>query len=91
MDKRINNKKRNITIGPFPSSKKIYLKGKIFSDLKIPIRQINLSKEAKPNKIYIYDSSGVYTESKNNNDFNINLGLKKNRKKWINKNKYIIK
>ena len=91
MDKRINNKKRNITIGPFPSSKKIYLKGKIFSDLKIPIRQINLSKEAKPNKIYIYDSSGVYTESKNNNDFNINLGLKKNRKKWINKNKSIIK
>ena len=91
MDKRINNKKRNITIGPFPSSKKIYLKGKIFSDLKIPIRQINLSKEAKPNKIYIYDSSGVYTESKNNNDFNINLGLKKNRKKWKNKNKSIIK
>ena len=71
MDKRINNKKRNITIGPFPSSKKIYLKGKIFSDLKIPIRQINLSKEAKPNKIYIYDSSGVYTESKNNNDIDL--------------------
>jgi len=31
MDKRINNKtKENITIGPFLSSKKIYLKGKIF-------------------------------------------------------------
>ena len=91
MDKRINNKKRNITTGPFPSSKKIYLKGKIFPDVKVPIRQINLSKEAMPNKIYVYDTSGVYSESKNRNDFNINLGLKKNRRKWINKNKSIIK
>ncbi len=90
MDKRIN-KKRKITIGPFPSSKKVYLKGKIFSDIRVPIRQINLSKEASANKIYVYDSSGVYTESKNSNDFNINLGLKKNRKEWVNKNKSIIK
>ena len=60
MDKRIN-KKRKITIGPFPSSKKVYLKGKIFSDIRVPIKQINLSKEASPNKIYIYDSSGLYT------------------------------
>ena len=91
MDKRINNKKSSITIGPFPSSKKVYLKGKIFSDIKVPIRRIKLSKEASPNKIYVYDSSGAYSESKNSNDFNINLGLKKNRKKWINKNKSIIK
>ena len=59
MDKRINNKtKENITIGPFLSSKKIYLKGKIFSDIKVPIRQIKLSKEAKPNTIHLYDTSG---------------------------------
>jgi len=91
MDKRINNKKKeNITIGPFPSSKKIYLKGKIFHDIRVPIRQIKLSKEAKPNIINLYDSSGVYTEFKSNNDFNINLGLKKNRGKWIKKNKSII-
>ena len=50
MDKRINNKaKEKITIGPFPSSKKIYLKGKIFPDIRVPIRQIKLSKKAKPN------------------------------------------
>ena len=91
MDKRINNKKKeNITIGPFPSSKKIYLKGKIFSDIKVPIRQIKLSKEAKPNTIHLYDTSGVYSEFKSNDDFNINLGLKKNRGKWIKKNKSII-
>ena len=92
MDKRINNKtKENITIGPFPSSKKIYLKGKIFSNIRVPTRQIKLSKEAKPNIIHLYDTSGVYSEFKNNDDFNINLGLKKNRGKWIKQNKSIIK
>ena len=84
-------KKENITIGPFPSSKKIYLKGKIFHDIRVPIRQIKLSKEAKPNIIHLYDTSGVYSEFKNNDDFNINLGLKKNRGKWIKQNKSIIK
>ena len=92
MDKRINNKKKeNITIGPFPSSKKIYLKGKIFSNIRVPIKQIKLSKEAKPNIIHLYDTSGAYSEFKNNDDFNINLGLKKNRGKWIKQNKSIIK
>ena len=65
MKKKINNKtNKNITIGPFPSSEKIYIKGRIFSDLKVPARQINLSKKATPNKILIYDSSGVYSEFK---------------------------
>ena len=92
MDKIINKKtKENITIGPFPSSKKIYLKGKIFSNIRVPTRQIKLSKEAKPNIIHLYDTSGVYSEFKNNDDFNINLGLKKNRGKWIKQNKSIIK
>ena len=88
---KLNKKKKNITIGPFPSSRKIYLKGKIFPEIRVPMREINLSKDAVPNKIYIYDSSGVYTEYKKNNEYNINIGLKKNRKKWINKNKSIIK
>ena len=92
MDKRINNKaKEKITIGPFPSSKKIYLKGKIFPDIRIPIRQIKLSKKAKPNIIHLYDTSGIYSEFKNSDEVNINLGLKKNRDKWIKKNKSIIK
>ena len=92
MDKRINNKaKEKITIGPFPSSKKIYLKGKIFPDIRVPIRQIKLSKKAKPNIIYLYDTSGIYSEFKNNDEVNINLGLKKNKDKWIKKNKSIIK
>ena len=83
--------KKNITIGPFPSSEKIYLKGKIFSNLRIPIRKINLNKEAKPNEIYVYDSSGIYTEIKESKSININSGLEKIRKKWINSNKSIIK
>ena len=64
---KLNKKKKNITIGPFPSSRKIYLKGKIFPEIRVPMREINLSKDAVPNKIYIYDSSGVYTEYKKNN------------------------
>ena len=90
MDKIIN-KKKTITVGPFPSSKKVYLKGKIFPNIKVPIRQIKLSKESNPNKIYVYDSSGIYTEFKKNEEFDINIGLKKNRKTWIEKNKSIIK
>ena len=78
-------KKENISIGPFPSSKKIYLKGKVFPKIRVPIRQINLSKDSNPNKIYVYDSSGIYTEYKNGSDVDINLGLKKNRDEWIKK------
>ena len=84
-------KKENISIGPFPSSKKIYLKGKVFPKIRVPIRQINLSKDSNPNKIYVYDSSGIYTEYKNGSDVDINLGLKKNRDEWIKKNKSVIK
>ena len=84
-------KKENISIGPFPSSEKIYLKGKIFPKIRVPIRQINLSNESRPNKIYVYDSSGIYTECKNSKDININLGLQKIRELWLKKNKFIIK
>ena len=82
--------KKSITTGPFPSSKKVYIKGKIFPNLRVPIREISLNKEAKPNKVYVYDSSGIYTEIKDEKLININSGLKKIRKNWMKNNKSII-
>ena len=81
---------KKITVGPFPSSKKKYINGKMFPEIKVPIREIKLDKKAKPNKVYIYDSSGIYTELKNDSVLNINNGLKKNRKNWIKNNENVI-
>ena len=48
MRKVTNGKSKNglgkLTLGPYPASKKVYLKGNIFPEIKVPMRKINLDK-----------------------------------------------
>ena len=77
----------------YPDSEKVYIKGKIFPQLKVAMRKINLTPtvdiiEGKsiimPNPpVYVYDTSGPYSDP----DIKIDLkkGLPKLRKEWIEK------
>lgn len=80
----------NIDIHSYPGSEKVYIKGDIHP-IEVAMRRINLTptvKVAGEKKIvtenapvYVYDTSGVYTDPKCKID--INRGLPRLREKWI--------
>ncbi len=80
---------KNVSINyePLPASKKIYIQGKTFSDIKVPFRQIILTdtntdtKQEKNPPINVYDCSGIYTDPQYQK--NIEIGLPEIRKSWI--------
>jgi len=78
-----------ITRTPFPSSKKIYVPGRIHPQIKVAMREISLSPtkiqatgELEENPpVTVYDTSGPYTDPNVNID--INKGLEPLRQQWI--------
>ena len=73
-------------LASFPNSRKIYVDGKLF-DIRVPMREITqsptqseLGKTENP-KIYVYDTSGPYTDPSAKVD--IRKGLPELRKMWI--------
>ncbi len=81
----------NIDLTNYPGSEKVYMSGKIYPDLKVGMRRVKLTptvKMAGNEKIvrenapvYIYDTSGVYTDPDYKID--INEGIPRLREKWI--------
>jgi phosphomethylpyrimidine synthase len=68
----------------FPSSRKLYLNGKLFPEIKVPFREIKQtsSDEKKPNPtIAVYDTTGAYTDEAVKID--IHKGLLKPRETWV--------
>ncbi len=78
-----NNKSKidKITTTPFPASRKVYVKGEMHEDLWVGMREIELSKEAKEQDFWVYDTSGPYSDTSKNID--IYKGLEELRRKWI--------
>ncbi|CAA0177492.1 hydroxymethylpyrimidine moiety synthesis in thiamin biosynthesis [Tenacibaculum maritimum] len=78
-----------ITRQPFPSSKKVYVEGKIYPQIKVAMREILLNdtvdaitKKRTPNEsVTVYDTSGPYTDA--NKEINIHNGLERIREPWI--------
>lgn len=74
------------TIQPFPNSKKVYVEGSR-PDLRVPMREIQLSETKGPfgaevnEPVSVYDTSGVYTDPAFVVD--INQGLPQLRRQWI--------
>ena len=80
-----------ITRSPYPSSKKIYVKGQIH-DIKVAMREISLTpskamftggdfvKQENP-PITVYDTSGPYTDL--SQDINVQKGLNRLKEQWI--------
>lgn len=65
---------------PFPQSKKIYVPGKLFPDLKVGMREISIDDPRTP-KIAVYDTSGAYGDPDKKID--LERGLEKLREPWI--------
>jgi len=63
---------------PFPSSKKIYVAGTIYPDIRVPFREITLS---NGKVLPVYDTSGPYTDE--NAKLDIAQGLPRIREAWI--------
>lgn len=77
-----------ISTEPFPNSEKIYVSGKIYPYIKVPMRKIKLSPTKLSNgkllynpDVIVYDTSGPYTDP--NVSINIYKGIERIREKWI--------
>ena len=70
--------KFDLSYQPFPGSRKIYRKGNIFKDIRVPFRQITHDKNKT---LELYDTSGPYTDPKIS--LNIASGIPRIRNNWI--------
>lgn len=74
----------SVKIDPYPTSEKIYVAGSR-PDIQVPMRKITLSNTAlgteKNAPVYVYDTSGIYTEPNKVIDLRKGLGLV--RSAWI--------
>ncbi|RBW58179.1 phosphomethylpyrimidine synthase ThiC [Tenacibaculum sp. E3R01] len=89
MKKKDTAPSNGITRHPFPNSNKIYVQGEIHPDIKVAMREIELSdtvdsmtKKRTPNEpVTIYDTSGPYTDP--TKEINIHNGIERIRESWI--------
>ena len=76
----------SVKIEPYPSSEKIYVQGSR-PDIQVPMRKISLSDTVnsfgteKNTPVYVYDTSGIYTDPKATID--LRKGLHSVRSAWI--------
>jgi phosphomethylpyrimidine synthase len=73
--------KPEITTGPLPASRKIFVTPEAAPDLRVPLREIMLSEGADEPNVTVYDTSGPYTD--NNIAIDVNKGLPRTRQKWV--------
>ncbi len=81
----------NIDVNSYPGSEKVYVDGTLHPDVRVAMRRINLTPTVKivnderlvrqNAPVYVYDTSGVYTDPTVNVD--INEGLPRLRETWI--------
>ena len=64
----------------FPASRKIHIPGKIYPELRVPMREISLSNNTP---ITVYDTSGPYTDPEVKID--LKEGLPPQRLSWLRK------
>src|SRR5512138_2298155 len=68
-----------ITLGPLPASRKVYVPGSIFPDIRVPAREIALAAPQPP--VTVYDTSGPYTDA--HAAIDVRSGLPKHRTAWL--------
>ena len=68
----------DITREPLPASKKIYIPGELHQDIRVPMREIELT---NGETLTVYDTSGPYTDP--NAQIDLTQGLPAIRQAWI--------
>src|SRR6185437_16033090 len=71
----------SVSTGALPASRKIYVPGRQYPELRVAMREIDLSPAAKEPAVRIYDPSGPYTDPAVVTD--IRAGLAALRAEWI--------
>ncbi len=70
-----------VTTGPLPGSRKIFVPGQLFPDLRVAMREVVLEESANEPPVRIYDPSGPYTDAAAVID--VYAGLPELRRAWI--------
>jgi phosphomethylpyrimidine synthase len=70
-----------VSTGPLPASRKIHIAGEIHPEIRVAMREVDLSPSAGEPPVRIYDPSGPYTDPAAMID--IEAGLKPIRQAWI--------
>jgi len=70
-----------VTEGALPASKKIYIAGDLYPDVRVPVREISVHPTAGEPPLPVYDSTGPYTDPSIRTD--ISTGLPRLRETWI--------
>ena len=70
-----------VTTGPIAGSMKVHTSPEGFADIRVPFREIALTKEAGEPPFRVYDSSGPYTD--NDVKIDVEKGLPRLREAWV--------
>lgn len=81
MNKQENITKVEVTTGPLPASKKIYVSGTQYPEIRVPLREISLHPTAMEPPVVVYDTSGPYTDPTVTID--IDKGLQRTKTEWV--------
>ncbi|AGF74290.1 thiamine biosynthesis protein ThiC [Bartonella australis AUST/NH1] len=73
----------SVSCGPFPDSRKIYRQSLLFSDVRVPFREISLTDGSGEKPLNVYDTSGPYTDE--NVHIDITKGLPAISTPWLSK------
>ena len=70
-----------VTTGPLPASRKVYVAGDQYPDIRVPVREIEVHPSANEPNVPVYDTSGPYTDPDVTID--VEKGLARTRAAWI--------
>ncbi|MGB2200549.1 MAG: phosphomethylpyrimidine synthase ThiC [Pseudooceanicola atlanticus] len=70
-----------VTTGPLPASRRVWHAGDRYSDIRVPMREIDLHPTAGEPPVTVYDSSGPYTDP--DAEIAIDRGLPRLREGWV--------
>ena len=71
----------NVTTGPFPASRKVFVHGTRHGDIRVAMREIDLEASAGEPPVRVYDTSGAYSDPTQTTD--IHKGLAELRRGWV--------
>ncbi|HEV7994666.1 MAG TPA: phosphomethylpyrimidine synthase ThiC, partial [Stellaceae bacterium] len=70
-----------VTTGPFAASRKVHTPGRLYPDIAVAMREIDLEPSSGEGAVRAYDTSGLYSDPAAATD--IQKGLPELRKPWI--------
>ncbi|HBS36125.1 MAG TPA: phosphomethylpyrimidine synthase, partial [Parvularcula sp.] len=70
-----------VTTGPLPASRKVYVVGDLHPDIRVPVREIGLHPSANEPALPVYDPTGPYTDPAIKID--VEKGLARARTAWV--------